>query len=305
MDDQRRCIACDRAEPFPPLLRGARVSTPLEHVARLVRCPRCGLVFQDPRPEAGWAGPYYQDPAFTAALFGPLRRFTLEQAERKAVLLGDRLGPGARVLDVGCSSGAFLEVAAGRGAEAVGVEVGEATAAAARERGLDVRTGTLEQALAGLAGENFDVVTFWDVLEHLDDPRRELGLARRLLAPDGRVAATMPNEAGWYPRLTRRLIAHNTRTAVWEYPEVGHLWEFSPDTIRRVLERAGYRLDELRTFGTPFSYYRTTTLSPDRLGRGASGRALRLAFEALRVPVYPLARLFGRGNAMFVAASGS
>jgi 2-polyprenyl-3-methyl-5-hydroxy-6-metoxy-1,4-benzoquinol methylase len=300
----RRCLVCRRPGPFPALLSGGRVRAPLDHVARLVRCPGCGLVFQDPQPSADWQGPYYQDPDFSAALLGPLRGFTLEQARRKLRPLR-RAGiglAGARVLDVGCSSGAWLELAAAAGAEAVGVEVGEATAAAARERGLDVRTGTLEQALGGLAGERFDLISFWDVLEHLPDPRRELDLAAGLLAPGGTLAATMPNVRGWYPRLTLGLVARNTRTAVWEYPEVGHLYDFSPVTIRRLLESCGFRVAALETFATPFAYYRQTTLSAERLGSGPSGRLLRLAFEALRLPVYPLARAFGQGNAMFVAA---
>lgn len=292
----RRCILCDRSEPFTPFFAQSGHT--------MVRCPGCRLVFQHPRPPAdALAAAYYHDPGFTHALFGPLRELTLQRAR-------DKLGPlrragalrdGGRVLDVGCSSGAWLEVAAEHGMRASGVELGEATASAARERGLDVQTGTLEQALPGLGGERFDLITFWDVLEHLPDPRHELSIAAGLLAPGGVVAATFPNVEGWYPRLTYRLLARPT--GIWEYPELPvHLYDFAPSTARTLFARCGLPQQDVETSATPFAFYRETSLSPARLGSTRRGRALRVAFEALRVPVYPLARLAGRGNSMFVAA---
>ncbi len=138
------------------------------------------------------------------------------------------------------------------------------------------------------------------MLEHLPDPRHELAIAARLLAPGGVVAATFPNVEGWYPRLTYRLLAR--RTGVWEYPELPvHLYDFAPSTARRLLERCGYSAHALETSATPFAFYRETSLSPARLGPGRRA-VLRLAFGALRVVVYPAARIADRGNALFVAA---
>jgi SAM-dependent methyltransferase len=207
-----------------------------------------------------------------------------------------------RMLDVGASSGAWLEVAASAGVEGIGVELGAATAARARADGLDVRTGTLADAVPGLAGERFDLVTFWDVLEHLHDPREELDMARGLLEPGGRVAATFPNVEGLYPRLTYRLLAG--RTGVWEYPELPvHLYDFAPGTARRLLTDRGFDVEAVRTYATPFGFYRSTSLSPERLGTGPRARVLGAAFSMLRLGAYPLARLTDRGNALFVLAA--
>jgi 2-polyprenyl-3-methyl-5-hydroxy-6-metoxy-1,4-benzoquinol methylase len=297
MPDGRRCLVCDSSGPFRFVFsKGAY---------RLVRCDRCHLVFQDPQPsDEVLAHSYYHDPEFSQALLGPLREITLSRARDKLPLLR-RIGaarPGLRILDVGCSSGAWLEVAASEGMAATGVELGESTAEGARRRGLDVRTGTLDDAFPEDTEERFDVITFWDVLEHLRDPRRELTRATRLLAPGGLVAATFPNVEGWYPRVTYRLLAKPT--GVWEYPELPvHMYDFAPDTARRLLERTGYRVVTLRTLTTPFEFYRETSLSPDQMGQGRRARVLRWSFEALRLAVYPLARLLGRGNAMFIAGS--
>jgi SAM-dependent methyltransferase len=292
----RRCIVCDSPGPYQPVFE--------QDGRRLVRCGGCTLVFQDPPPPAEeLAGFYYHDRDFSDALLGELRAWTLARAREKLALLrgAGALPAAGHVLDVGCSSGAWLEVAAAQGLRATGVEVGARTAAAARARGLDVRTGELAEVAGDLEEAGHDLITFWDVLEHLPDPRRELALASRLLAPGGAIAATMPNVEGLYPRLTHRLLARST--GVWEYPELPvHLYDFSPRTIVRLLEREGYRAGQVRTFATPFAFYRATSLSRTRLGGGPRALGLRAAFEALRLAVYPLARALDRGNSLFVAA---
>jgi SAM-dependent methyltransferase len=270
----------------------------------LVRCS-CGLLFQDPQPtDEVLARAYYSDDAFADALLGPLRATTVASARHKLELLqstGTLPPPGSHVLDVGASSGAWLEVAATAGLEGIGVELGAATAAAARARGLDVRTGTLADARTELAEGRFDLVTFWDVLEHLRDPRHELALAKGLLAPGGLLAATFPSCAGLYPRLTYRLLAK--RTGIWEYPELPvHLYDLSPTTARRLLADAGFDVLAVRTFATPYEFYRTTTLAPERLGPGWRRRLLRAAFDATHRVAYPLAHALDRGNSMFIVA---
>lgn len=291
----RRCIVCDARAPFPTYFSWSRY--------RLARC-ECGLVFRDPQPDDSEFedSGYYQDETFSEALLGELRETTMFNARRKVVLLRDAGVnlDGARVLDVGASSGAWLEVATAQGCHATGVELGATTAAAARERGLDVRTGTLDDALGLLGDERFDLITFWDVLEHLRDPRHELALARGLLKPGGRLAMTFPNVEGLYPQLTYRLLARPT--GVWEYPEVPHLYDFSPRTTQRLLAGSGYAVERVQTYATPYGFYRSTSLSPGRTGRGRRGKLIRATFDAVHKVAYPLARATNRGNSMFVLA---
>jgi SAM-dependent methyltransferase len=291
----RHCIVCGSRGPFAPLFE--------QWGFRLVRCD-CGLVFQDPQPdERVLEGCYYHDSAFSEALLGDLRQITIDNARHKRELLraaGVRL-EGMRILDIGASSGAWLEVASAQGCQATGVEIGATTAAGARSRGLDVRTGTLGEVLGTLDDERFDLITFWDVLEHLPDPRHELAMARTLLTADGLIAATFPNVEGLYPQLTYRFLSRPT--GVWEYPELPvHLYDFAPRTASRLLAGQGCEVQLMRTFATPYRFYRSTSLSPERLGSGLRGRLLRAAFDVLHRVSYPLARACDRSNAMFVLA---
>lgn len=87
---------------------------------------------------------------------------------------------------------------------------------------------------------------------------------------------------------------------MWEYPELpAHLYDFAPATLRALAARAGLASTHMSTLTTPFAYYRATSLQDQLAGRGLKGRVLRVAFELLRIPVYPAARVFDRGNSLF------
>ena len=167
---------------------------------RIVGCARCGMLFNETFHEDAafreglFEKEYYDDvqsQAFRNRLDGiahdpsvSVYRHYLEEAEKT-------VAPG-RVLDVGCAFGTFLKVARDRGWQPSGVEVSQYSSAAARKRwGLDVFTGDLSDA--PLDNESFDLITFWDVIEHVLDPRRALERAWRLLRPGGCVLVTTDN----------------------------------------------------------------------------------------------------------------
>ncbi len=141
-----------------------------------------------------------------------------------------------RVLEVGCASGKVaLALMAARGWSAVGIEPDPGAAQAARNRGLETHTGTLEDYPG--AGE-FDIVLFVHVLEHLPDPLAALRRARSLLVAGGHVVVALPNAES----LERRLFG-----AAWDGWDVPrHVHHFGPAALRGLLERAGFASGPVR-----------------------------------------------------------
>ncbi|HEU4851142.1 MAG TPA: class I SAM-dependent methyltransferase [Telluria sp.] len=121
--------------------------------------------------------------------------------------LTDRLGalcsPAQRkLLDVGCAHGWFLEAAHGR-FDVLGVEPDEFVARRTKERGLPVRVGYFPDALS--EGEQFDVIAFNDVIEHVPDIRAAIAAVHRHLAPGGLLMLNLPNSRGFFYRTSKLL----------------------------------------------------------------------------------------------------
>ncbi len=225
-------------------------------------CIDCGLLFQWPRPDAATLASAY------AEVIDPLY-----MAERENRLLTFRrvlrhLGPaeGRRLLDVGAYCGYFVEVAREGGFRAEGLELSRWAAEHARARGLAVHTETLEER-AG-RGERYQVVTLWDVLEHLADPRAELAAAFRLLEPGGRLWLSTIDTGS----LLARLLGER-----WPWLMDMHLFYFDRSNLSALLEETGFRVVALRSY--------THTVSADYLLRKAAA-----SFPALA----PLVRLLRR-----------
>src|SRR4030066_2088332 len=100
-----------------------------------------------------------------------------------------------RLLDVGCSSGAFLHAAVKLGFRAEGVEPAPKAAAAAQAAGLKVDQRLLQEA--GYADGQFDAITLFEVIEHLQHPQDLLKECRRILQPGGILLVGTGNAGSW------------------------------------------------------------------------------------------------------------
>jgi 2-polyprenyl-3-methyl-5-hydroxy-6-metoxy-1,4-benzoquinol methylase len=163
----------------------------------------------------------------------------------------DIVGYNKRVLEVGCATGYFTKALSDRGCRIVGIEM-DAEAAAVAEKWAErvvvgnLDTGTLWQEFEG---EQFDAITFGDVLEHLRDPLSTLRAAVRTLKPSGIVVISVPN------------IAHgDIRMALLQgdfpYRETGlldrtHIRFFTKNGLRDMIRDAGLILVETRRIVKP------------------------------------------------------
>jgi SAM-dependent methyltransferase len=213
----------------------------------LVQCRNCGLVYLNPRPTAV-AKTYYEEEYFVEkykALYGVTYLEDRENITRIARLrldLIEQYKPRGKLLDVGCAAGFFLDEARRRGWLPKGVEVSQFASEYARQKlGLDVFTGTLEAA--GFPSEEFDVVVSYYVLLHLSDPLGLLREVHRILKPGGLLCVAVPNVQSLHFWLNRR---------AWIAERLllnGYFYEFSPRTLRRLLETANFQTLSLRTEG--------------------------------------------------------
>lgn len=131
-----------------------------------------------------------------------------------------------KLLDVGCSTGFFLDYASRKGWEVFGCELSENSANIARSRGnSEIAIGSFPDI--GYPSRYFDVVTMWDVVEHVREPALFVSEAFRVLRPGGLLALSTPN----YDSLTRMMIG-----ARWEaiIPS-RHLQLFTPKTLKMLV----------------------------------------------------------------------
>jgi 2-polyprenyl-3-methyl-5-hydroxy-6-metoxy-1,4-benzoquinol methylase len=225
----------------------------------IVTCRQCGFVYATPRPHSAEVLDIYEaveDPLYVEEREG--RVLTFEHHLRP---LEHVTGPaqGRRLLDVGAHTGVFVDIARRHGWDAWGVEPSTWAVEQARAQGLQMHLGTLENAT--FPAGHFNVVTMWDVIEHVPDPFRTLQAAWRVLEPGGLlVVHTMDIDS-----LFSRLMGWH-----WPWYMEMHLFYFSRRTLSAMLDKAGFRVQWM----------------------GAQGRYLQAGYLASRVSA--LLPLLGR-----------
>lgn len=274
----------------------------------LVRCVTCGLVYQHPQIPAAELADYYPDSYLsyptdlTETQAALLRADKRNGMRRRCVRVEQHAGKASgAVLDVGCATGEFLDAMRERGWETVGVEFSDFAASYAREQlGLDVRTGSL--ANVRFDDGQFDVVTMWDVLEHVPDPSWTLGEIARILKPGGLLVAMTPNAAGLEARIFGRFWAG------WDRPR--HLHVFTPTVLQEYLNQAGFHEVEIISFSGRLS----VTLLSLRYWLTARGwslaraerlvnRLYNLPLRLLTLPLYLIAERLNQTTGMTAFAT--
>jgi len=175
----------------------------------LVRCGQCRVLYLNPRPTIrevpGFYPTDYAAYAREALQDGPwLRRRLRLYGLAKRCRAVARLAKGGQLLDVGCATGDYLALMRDHGGwHTVGIEMDERAAALARERyGLQVYSGSVDEV--NLPPASFDVITLWDVLEHLPDPRSSLARIASWLRPNGWLVIRTPDASSLYARIWGR-----------------------------------------------------------------------------------------------------
>jgi SAM-dependent methyltransferase len=209
----------------------------------VVQCLHCGLWQTNPRDDAATLRRIYAsltDPAYEAE--DQQRRYT---AKAYLAWVHRYCAAPGRLLDIGCATGTFACEAEQAGWQVTGLEASAWSLAYARHRCDNVTWVNALVETAVLAEEQFDVITVWDVLEHVASPTSTLRQLRRWLKPGGWLFLNLPNRASQVARL---LGPH------WVLLLREHVWYFSPPTLQRLLNKTGYQLINTRPNHVHFSW---------------------------------------------------
>ena len=217
----RVCPACGRPAESAPLA--------YSHQSALYGCSGCDLHFWNPlkMPDAAWYEAAYQGRDSTAMPLEPGHVF----------FLGDPRAPKqGRLLDMGCGTGNFIAAARDAGFDVTGIEPNQnAVRFAQQHYGLrNVFAAAPAEFQQAHPLEKFGTVTFFEVLEHQEDPRSFLDMAKLFLNDDGFIALSVPNRNRW-----------QIEDDPLDFPP-NHLTRWSPAALRNFIERNGFEVLSLR-----------------------------------------------------------
>lgn len=217
---------------------------------RIVECLHCGFVFTDPQfTLKEYALIYANVPVFSgdeAAREARHRRLSREVR---------RFAGGGKLLDLGCGDGKFI-ANIHRDFQAQGIDIGPAKEMSAGG-GPVIHHGDLIEVISSRADDwanGFDIITAWDILEHLPRPGELICALRRVISPGGHLLCTLPDISSPAARLSGDK---------WNCLLLEHLWYFNPDTLRKFMSDRGFELISVKSF--PFATNPFTFI--ERLGQ--------------------------------------
>lgn len=163
------------------------------------------------------------------------------------------------ILDVGFGNGYFLAIAKNLGWQIAGIDPSQKNLECAKEKyGLDLQCGFLEGDIPD--GERFDAISFWDVIEHLPDPKAALQKCLKLLKPGGVILVGVPHDKSLLMRvasLLYHLSGGGFNFGVNKLYFLEHVAYYDLTTLTKLFEDQGYSLKE--------SFYSNTDLKKYKL----------------------------------------
>lgn len=196
------------------------------------KCKKCGHGVTEFGVSAGEITAWYKrhelDTVFLADEAG--RRRTAAQVLRRIESL--REGKGT-LLDIGAGPGLFVSEARRRGWRAEGVEPSDASRSFARDRlGVELQAGGIKE-LGDIPAASYDVVTLFDVIEHLPEPVAAMREVGRILVPGGTLVIVAPKFDSWLAYFLGKR---------WYSIFPAHLHYFTDLSLGHALEESGFRI---------------------------------------------------------------
>jgi len=245
----RRCIICAGGKTisdnrFKELLG-------LIHPYGVKRCSNCGLRWVSPRPtEKGYSELYKFETYFEgnqavesySTLAKERRNYFIKRLYRIEKIFA--MPSSLKILDIGAATGEFVNEAAKRGHDAIGLEISKGARDKAKiQYGIDLIEGNIRD-LPEIA--SFDVIHMNHVFEHFPNPERELSSSYRLLKKGGLLVVEVPQQFDNDLDRIRRFFHIHKRPTFNTY-SFHHTYFFSPVTLARLLDNHNFSLISIKT----------------------------------------------------------
>lgn len=226
------------------------------------QCMACQYLYVYPKPSVHIVEKYYQVPTFYKKAEMEESRLVPEARVRLKRLskLAEKYGLDKYILDVGCASGIFLEQAIKEGWVVEGVEISSELSTRAREKGLNVVNGWLENLPNN---KKYPFVTAWEVIEHSIEPIRFFDKLQSLVQDGGLLAISTPMSNGLPANILR------SKFPMISPPE--HISLFSNKSIILLGKNFGLQMVRFQSF---------SNLKRQNLERGF----MRLLFDPISFP---------------------
>jgi SAM-dependent methyltransferase len=196
----------------------------------LFSCLSCSCVWLKDAPKPQDMGFHYSEDYHRAIMAAGEKSAGSRWQRQREVIRKNKSG--GAILDIGCSSGGFLGTMKGPNWKLYGIELSTSTAEKARaSTGAEVFVGDVLDA--PFAPDSFDVITGFDLVEHVYEPRLFLSKVLQWLKPGGIFYAGVPNINSWEAR------AFGTFWYGLELPR--HLFHFSPQSVRYLTSSLGFK----------------------------------------------------------------
>jgi len=255
-------------------------SLPGYEAMHLCKCGACGFVFAQAIPSMEELEKHYEGYSRNDYL-SPIT------IKRYNELLDyfEQFRKTGKLIDVGCGIGYFLEEAKKRGWEVYGTEYTDEAIKICEAKGIIMKKGVLNPA--DFEASSFDVITSFEVLEHINNPQQEIENFNTILRSGGLVYLTTPN---WNSLLRYRLkAAYNVIT----YPE--HLSYYTKKTIAKLFQSKGFKRHKIQTTGVSLTRLKTSSGKSDQafISETSDDEMLRNKIEGNKVLQFAKSTLNG------------
>lgn len=226
---------------FDPKVIQANLKNTLDDYRKhgqIVKCTKCSLVYTNPMEDTKSLLKGYKEVVDTEYLKTETYRKYLSSHHLALVRKFKKKGS---ILDVGCFAGFFLELAKKKRWQIFGIEPSKWASKIARKRGIkiigeDINTAKMKK-------DSFDVITMWDVIEHLPNPQDIIKIIHKLLKKDGIVAFGTPNIESLLAKTLRERYPYLIRM---------HIILYSPKTLKKLFEENGFKVIHVSSYGRTY-----------------------------------------------------